>query len=444
MSLSDAKLRTLKPTGKPYKVSDAGGLHVLVGPSGTRLWRISYRYLGRQKTLALGAYPVVSLAAARAARDDAKRLLAQGMDPAEAKKGEERRKRVAAGHTFRVVAEEWFRTRERRWVESYSSRLRSRLEADLLPFLGHRPIAEIEPIELLDVIRRVERREAIEMAKRIMQMASAIFRYGVATSRCSRDPTADLRGALQAPGPVKHRSALGASELPELLARLDDYQGDEVTTLALRLTLFTFVRTSEVRFARWSEFEGLDGPEPLWRIPAERMKMRRPHLVPLAPQVVALLKQIRRHSARSPLLFPAPTRTGVISENTMIFGLYRMGFIGRATVHGFRSTASTILNEHQFNRDWIEMQLAHSDGSVRAVYNAAEWLPGRRQMMCWWADYLDRARRPSSLSAPAVANESGDVEAAPAPDEPWVRTRGGWTPRSQARRTAKPRGGGRA
>jgi integrase len=338
--------------------------------------------------------------------------------------------------TFGVVAEEWFASRQRRWVKGYASRLRSRLEADLLPHLGHRPIAQIEPIEVLDVIRRIERREAIEMAKRVMQMASAIFRYGVATSRCPRDPTADLRGALQTPAPVKHRRALSAAELPEFLTRLEGYQGDEVTKLALKLTLLTFVRTSETRFARWSEFEDLDGREPVWRIPPERMKMRRPHLVPLAPQAVALLKDIQRHAGRSPMLFPASTRTGVISENTMIFGIYRMGFIGRATVHGFRSTASTILNEHQFNRDWIEMQLAHSDGSVRAVYNSAEWLPGRRQMMCWWADYLDRAMRSLSPARPP-ANEPSPLA------EPQVSTGDGQTPSSQDRRLARRRGAGR-
>jgi integrase len=441
MSLSDAKIRTLKAAAKPYKVSDSGGLHLLVGTSGTRLWRLSYRFLGKQKTIALGAYPVVSLAAARTARDDARRELIAGIDPAEARKAEDRRRRLTAGHTFAKVANEWFASRERRWVESYAVRLRSRLNADLLPALGHRPLAEIEPIEVLDVIRRIERRDAIEMAKRVMQMASAIFRYGVATSRCQRDPTADLRGALQAPGPVKHRSALSAAELPGFLARLEDYQGEDITRLAIKLALLTFVRTSEIRFAKWSEFEDLDGAEPLWRISAERMKMRRPHLVPLAPQAVALLKEIRRYSGKSPLLFPAATRTGVISENTMIFGLYRMGYIGRATVHGFRSTDSTILNEHQFNRDWIEMQLAHADGSVRAVYNAAEWLPGRRQMMCWWADYLDRVGKPQ---LPDAANESEGSELQPTRGEEWVRTRGGWTPRSQARRTAKPRGGDRA
>jgi len=307
-------------------------------------------------------------------------------------------------------------------VESYASRLRTRLDADLMPYLGHRPIADILPIEVLDVIRRIERREAIEMAKRVMQMASAIFRYGVATSKCLRDPTADLRGALKAPGPVKHRTALPASELPEFMARLERYPGDDTTRLALKLVLYTFVRTSEARLAEWSEFEGLDGPEPLWRIPAERMKMRRPHLVPLAPQVVEMLREVKRRSARRPQLFPAPTNSGVISENTMIFGIYRMGYHSRATVHGLRSTASTVLNEHQFNRDWIEMQLAHADGSVRAIYNAAEWLPGRRQMMCWWADYLDQA------AAEGLARKG---EAASA-DDLLVRKRRGWGPRVPA------------
>lgn len=441
MPLSDARLRSLKPADKPYKVADAAGLHVIVSPSGSRLWRFSYRFRGKQKTIALGAYPVVTLAEARAAHIAAQRLLVRGVDPIDARNIEERRQRIAAGHTFQAVADEWFEARRRRWVESYSSRLRSRLDADLLPHLGQRPIAEIEPIEVLDVIRRVEGRDAIEMAKRVMQMASAIFRYGVATSRCPRDPTADLRGALQAPGPVKHRTALGASELPEFMMRLRTYQGDAVTRLALELIVLTFVRTSEVRFAAWSEFEGLGGPEPLWRIPAERMKMRRPHLVPLAPRTVEVLREIKRHSGRSALLFPSHSRTGVMSENTMIFGLYRLGYHGRATVHGFRSTASTILNEHQFNRDWIEMQLAHVEGSVRAIYNAAEWLPGRRDMMLWWADYLEQqTRRLEELEGETPPTSEGS----PALSDEWVRRRDGWSPRSQDRHSSRRRAGGRA
>jgi integrase len=441
MSLSDAKLRTLKPAEKAYKIADSGGLHVIVATSGSRLWRLAYRFRGKQKVLAFGSYPLVSLAEARAARDVAKKQLLAGIDPMEARKADERRERLAAGHTFQDVADEWFEKRRRRWVASYSSRLRSRMDADLLPALGSRPIADIQPIEVLDVIRRIEQRDAIEMAKRVMQMASAVFRYGVATSRCRRDPTADLRGALQAPGPVKHRTSLSASELPEFMQRLSCYGGDDTTRLAVRLALFTFVRTSELRFARWAEFEGLDGPEPLWRIPPERMKMRRPHLVPLAPAVVEMLRELSRLAGTSPLLFPAPTRTGVISENTMIYGLYRLGYHGRTTVHGFRSTASTVLNEHQFNRDWIEVQLAHVEGSVRAIYNAAEWLPGRREMMSWWADYLCAAER--KATGPQAANAVAPDLQTPANDL-WVRGRAGWTPKSPTRGAAKRQGGGRA
>jgi integrase len=392
MPLTDAKLRALKPAAKPYKVADAEGLHVLVTTGGSVLWRLAYRFGGKQKLLALGRYPSVPLIEARAARQEAKRLLREGKDPSHERKMEKRRQRVAAGHTFKSVADEWFDLRKDMWVKSYADRLRSRLDADLMPELGSRPIASIEPIEVLDVVRKVEKRDAVEMAKRVMQMASAIFRYGVATSRCPRDPTVDLRGALRPAKEVKSRSALQASELPDFLQRLSAYDGDELTRLALELVILTFVRTSELRFATWAEFEGLDGKEPLWRIPAERMKMRRPHLVPLAPQAVAVLTKLRMLNLRHEQVFPAPTRSKVISENTMLYALYRMGYHGRATVHGFRKTASTVLNEQSYNRDWIEMQLAHSEGSVRSIYNAAEWLPGRREMMCWWADYLDRRR----------------------------------------------------
>jgi integrase len=388
MALTDAKLRALRPASNPKKVSDGGGLLVVVMPNGSRLWRLAYRFLGKQKQLALGAYPLVSLADARRARDAAKRQLLAGIDPSAERKTNKRRERVASEHTFRSVADEWFEHQKARWAESYSSRLRSRLDADLLPNLGSRPISQIEPIEVLDAIRAIEKRDAVEMARRVMQMASAIFRFGVATSRCVRDPTADLRGALRAPAPVKHRSSLSASELPEFLGGLATYDGDTTTRDALQLMMLTLVRTSELRYAQWSEFEGLDSDEALWRIPAPRMKMRRAHLVPLAHQAVAILNERRKAGQKSPYVFPAPTRSKVISENTMLFALYRLGFHGRATVHGFRSTGSTILNEQQFNRDWIEMQLAHCEGGVRSVYNAAEWMPGRRAMMNWWANYL--------------------------------------------------------
>jgi integrase len=248
-------------------------------------------------------------------------------------------------------------------------------------------------VPILDAIRKIESRDAIEMAKRVMQMTSAIFRFGVATSRCRRDPTVDLKGALKPAKAPKRRTALPGTEMIQFMGNLERYDGDIVTRLALKLIVLTFVRTSELRFARWIEFEGLEGAEPLWRIPEARMKMRRPHLVPLAPQAVEVLQKLKKLTGKMEYLFPAHTKSGVMSENTLIFALYRMGYHGRATVHGFRGTASTTLNEAQYNRDHIEMQLAHFDGSVRGVYNAAEWLAPRRDMMCWWANRVDHKPR---------------------------------------------------
>jgi len=389
MPLSDAKLRTLKPESKPFKVSDFEGLHLLVKPSGSRLWRLAYRFGGKQNVLALGAYPEMSLRDARKAKEDARDLLSEGLDPANERKLAKVRAKIAAGHTFQKVADEWFAAREGQWVETYSERLRARLDADLMPLLGRQPISEIEPIELLACVRKIEERDAPEMARRVLQMASAIFRYGVATGRCPRDPAADLRGALKPAGPARRRAALKPGELGTFMRQLAAYEGEVQTKLALELVVHTFVRTSEVRFAAWREFEDLAGERPLWRIPADRMKMRRDHLVPLTPQVVGILERLRRLAPKSELLFPADTRSGVISENTMIYAMYRMGYHGRATVHGFRSTASTILNEREFNRDWVEMQLAHSSADVRSIYNAAEWIAGRREMMLWWSKHLD-------------------------------------------------------
>jgi len=389
MPLTDTKLRALKPRHGPYKVSDGEGLYVLVTETGSKLWRLAYRFGGKQKLLALGKYPNVSLRDGRRGRDNAKELLARGIDPNADRKAKHRQKLMASASTFEAVANDWFDAKSDTWVASYASRLRARLDEDLLPSLGKRPIAELKPLEVLDVIRVIERRGAIEMAKRIMQMASGVFRYGIATGRCERDPTADLKGALKPGKPPRHRHALPASELAGFMARLEAYDGDRLTRLALKLLVLTFVRTAELRFARRGEFEDLTGPTPLWRIPADRMKKRRPHLVPLAPQAAAVLDELQRQNGKSEYLFPAATKSGVMSENTLLFALYRMGYHSRATVHGFRATASTELNERGFNRDWIEMQLAHFDGSVRGVYNAAEWLPGRRSMMCWWADYLE-------------------------------------------------------
>ena len=368
-------------------------MHLLVQPNGSRLWRLSYRFAGKQKTLALGIYPAVGLASARDKRMAARKLLADGADPSLARKALNRGTVHTQQQAFEPVAREWHSNEQARWVPAHSARILSRLEHDVFPALGSRPIQEIEAPEILEMLRAVEARGAIDVAKRLRQSVGAIFRYAVATGRAKRDPAADLKGALRAGPRVEHHAALKVRELPEFLARLDKYDGEEQTLLALKLVLLTFVRSGEARFAEWREFEQLEGKDPVWRIPANRMKASREHIVPLAPQSVSVLAGLRAIAGTSPYVFPARTKTGVISENTMIFALYRLGYHSRQTVHGFRRIASTVLNEQGFNRDWIEMQLAHSpqDG-VRAAYNAAEWLQGRRQMMEWWADRLDAFR----------------------------------------------------
>jgi len=293
--------------------------------------------------------------------------------------------------TFEDVGREWFQNNVSTWAPSYRGRPKNRLETYLLDELGTRAISSISPPDVLEVIRKIEIRDARETARRIRRIASAVFRYGIATGRCTLDPTVSLKGALRPPKAVRHRATLTARDLPKFLHALALYQGD-LTKYATELILLTFVRTSELRFAKWREFEGLGGSDPIWRISPERMKMRRPHLVPLSKQAIAVLRRIGDLRLGSDYLFPANTKLGVISENTVLFALYRMGYRRRATVHGFRSLASTILNEAQFNRDWVEMQLAHADNSVRGVYNAAEWLSGRREMLQWWADFLDVKR----------------------------------------------------
>jgi integrase len=425
MPLTDAKLNRLRaahpnPTAnpRPRKVTDADNLFILMQPSGSMLWRFAYRFDDKQKVLALGSYPDVSLGKARKAAGEARDLLAEGRDPSfERKVAKLKAKAAVLENSFRAVGEEWFEARKVKWVESYSERLKSRLDNDLMPDLGSRAIDTIEPVVLLACIRKIEQRGAPEMARRVLQMASNIFRFGVATGRCSRNPAADLSDALASPKPVKHRPSLKPGELPEFMRRLARYDGDERTRLGLELVAHTAVRTSEARFAHRDEFEDLDSPQALWRIPAARMKMRRDHLVPLSPRAAEIVKRLLELTGNKALLFAADTKSGVISENTLLYAVYRMGYHSRASVHGLRSTASTILNEHEFNRDWIEIQLAHSELSVRSIYNAAEWISGRRVMMAWWSSYLEHlmaGRNPDGTVYQEPANEDRLPEAAAA------------------------------
>ena len=385
--LTDLAVRKLTKAATPYKRSDGGGLYLLVSEDGSKYWRMSYRFRGKQKTLAIGVYPAVALAQARTAREAARKLLAAGTDPVQAKRERKRMEKLAAANTFEAIAREWHENGKGHWTENYAAHVLTRLEADIFPIIGPRPIAEIEPLELLDALRKVEKRGALDIAKRLRQTAGQIFRFGIATGRAKRDPSADLKGALKAAGRQQHHKAMPRAELPGFLHALSNYDGAAQTRLALRLVVLTFVRTTELRAARWREFN-LDGAE--WQIPSERMKMREPHIVPLSRQACEVLAELRPLAGKSEFVFPSPGAEGYMSNNTMLYAMYRMGFHGRATVHGFRAVASTLLNEMGFNPDWIERQLAHDERNrVRAAYNHAQYLPERRRMMQQWADYLD-------------------------------------------------------
>jgi integrase len=390
MPLTDVKCRNAKGQIKPQKLSDGGGLHLLVNPDGAKYWRLAYRWLGKQRTLALGVYPSVGLAEARAARDDAKRSLAANVDPSVVKRERKRAARVASGNTFEAVAREWHENWKCARTPYYAGQILRRLEADVFPTIGRRPIAELEPSELLDMLRKVEKRGVNETARRLKQLVGQIFRFAIVTGRAKLDPSADLKEALRATGEPQRHRAMPLLELPTFLQKLETYNGEQQTKLALKLVTLTFLRTTELRAGKWNELEDLDGKSAQWRVPAGRMKMRLEHLVPLSRQAVAVLRQLRTLSGSSTNIFPSPGKEGCMSSNTMLYALYRMGYHGRATTHGFRGVASTILNESNlFNRDWIERQLAHVErNEVRRAYNAAEWMPDRRRMMQWWADHI--------------------------------------------------------
>jgi integrase len=387
MSLSDAKVRNAKPQAKPYKIADGEGMFLFVSPSGSKYWRLKYHFGGREKLLALGVYPEVSLADARERRAQARKTLAAGNDPGEAKKAAKRLAVLKSGNSFEVIAREWFEHRKHEWAASSARTMKIRLDRYLIPKLGQRPIAEITAPEILSMLREVESRGVLDTAKRVMQACGQIFMYAIATGRTERNPVPDLRGALKTPV-TQHHAYLKAADLPEFLKKLEAYDGALQTKLALRLLLLTYVRTIEIRGAQWPE---IDFDKAEWRIPAERMKMKELHIVPLSRQAVAVLRELQKHTGNRQYLFPNQHNPiSFMSENTMLYALYRMGYHSRTTGHGFRSTASTILNENGFMPDVIERQLAHGErNKVRAAYNHAQYLPERRKMMQWWANYLD-------------------------------------------------------
>ena len=387
--LSDAKCKNATSEGKTVrKLPDASGLYLWVYANGRKYWRLRYWLAGKEKSLSLGVYPKVGLKAARKKRDDERNRLDSKLDPSAERKAEKLRGKAAAENSFEAVAREWYRKQLHTWVPGHADDVKRRLEKNAFPALGRRPIEQIEAPELLAAIRRIEERGAYDLAHRVMQVCGQVFRYGVATGRCERDITRDLQGALT-PHKKAHQAAVRPEELPDLLRTIAGYDavGDKQTRLALQLLALTFVRTNELIGAEWPEFD-LDAG--IWVVPAGRMKMKTEHVVPLSRQAVRILEELRAIGGGSRFVFPGRNRDKPMSNNTMLFALYRLGYKGKMTGHGFRAVASTILNEMDYRPDVIERQLAHCErDEVRGAYNRAEYLPERKKMMQTWADHLD-------------------------------------------------------
>jgi len=383
--LSDTRIRAAKPMERPYKLFDERGLYLLVTPSGNRLWRLRYRMGALEKLLALGAYPDVPLKRAREKRDEARKLIADGIDPNARRKAE----RSAQAETFEAVANEWLELHKSSLAPETIPMLGTRLRSFLYPYIGSRPVADIRAQELLAVLRRIEARGRHETAHRVRALAGRVLRYAVATGRAPHDVAADLKDAL---APVKSKNFASVTDprrVGELMRAIHGYGGHPVTALALKLAPLVFVRPGELRAAEWSEFD-LENAD--WRIPAARMKMREPHVVPLSRQALAILRELQPLARGGRYLFPSlRTRDRPMSDNTINAALRRLGYTSEEqTGHGFRSMASTLLNEQGFPPDVIELQLAHAERSkVRAAYNKAQRLPERRKMMQAWADYLE-------------------------------------------------------
>jgi integrase len=387
--LTETTIKALKARASSYKVSDGGGLHLLVSPSGSKTWRLAYRFEGRQRCLTLGLYPALTLGKARKERELAKDKLREGQDPGAEDSD------APASLTFEDAARAWHAAQESRLTQSYARQVFKRIEADLFPDIGDLPIKNISRTQVLAALRKVEERGTLETARRLRQYAGAIFRFAGAAHDDVSDPTPMLRGALKSPPRSRHHAALKRQDVGPFLQALDRYEGETTTRLAIALALHTVVRTGELIGARWDEFEALDDDAvALWRVPADRMKARREHLVPITAQAATLLRDLHEISGESAYLFPAADgRNGHISNNTMLFATYRMGFRGRMTIHGFRRTFSTEANEHGWPADHVEMQLAHDErNAVRAAYNAAQYLPGRRELMRWWSERLAKLR----------------------------------------------------
>ena len=410
MPLTDVTIRSAKPSLKAFKLTDGGGMFLLVTPAGGKLWRLKYRIDGREKLLAIGTYPEIGLGEARRRREEARELIALGKDPSREKQRDKLRARIQAADTFSAICDEYCAKRRRDGVKGWApaTAVRSEYLLSLVcGSIGKLPIGEIEPADVLTAIRRIEGKGKLESARRSLQLAGAVFRYAVATARLSSDPTRDLRGALTAPTVTHYGAITDAKKVGQLLRAIDDYEGSGITKLALQLAPHVFVRPGELRHAEWGEFD-LEGA--LWVIPAGKMKSRKAHHVPLSRQSVQLLREVRAVTGPAGYVFPSiRSRARPMSENTINAGLRRLGYTSdEMTAHGFRAMASTLLNESgKWHPDAIERALAHGDkDKVRAAYHRGVHWNERVAMAQWWSDNLDQLRKGADV-VPLKAREIG-------------------------------------
>lgn len=387
--LTELQVKNAKPREKEFKLPDSRGLYLLVRPNGAKLWQCRYWIDKKERKASFGPYPQISLAEARAQRDELKKQRAQGLDPLQLRRASEEAARIAQANSFEAVARAWFGSWSKARTERHAAYVLRRLEADVFPALGARPVAEIQAPEIVRMVKAIEQRGALDIAKRAFQTTSQVFRYAIAHGLATDNPAVKVRPSDVLPATSKTNYArIDQRELPTLMRKIRAYRGTPTTRLAIELMALTFVRTGELIGARWAEFD-LDAAE--WRIPAERMKMRTPHIVPLSKQAVELLRVLHEATGHRELLFPGQRdHSKPMSNGTILVALKRMGYAGKMTGHGFRGLASTILHEKGFDHMHIELQLAHQERNrVSASYNHALYLQQRVKMMQWWADFLD-------------------------------------------------------
>ena len=386
MALTELSIKNLKPKDKSYLVSDGDGLYLAVSPSGGKLWRFRYYYQKKPQILALGKYPTISLSEARKKRDEAKKLLDEGKHPTREKKVQKLRNAQEGENTFEKIARRWLELKEGSLNPKYAKQSLARMEQHVFPRIGDLPLTEITIPDIVNVVEAIGKRGTIETAKRMKQLIAQVFRYSAQRGLCIHNPAADLRDILPSPE-EKHHACIQLEELPALLEKIEGL-GNNFTKYSIKLLMLTFVRTSELIAAKWEE---IDWDKEEWHIPKERMKMKRPHIVPLSSQTLAILKELQAMTGNKPFIFHSPaSKSNHLSNGTVLIGLRRMGYQNKMTGHGFRSLASTILNERGYRSDAIESQLAHEDeDKIRGAYNRAKYLLERKKMMQDYANYLD-------------------------------------------------------